>query len=187
MIKAIISDFDGTLVDTFDANFAAYSEAFTSVGLSLSREKYRECFGLRFPELMEALGISEEDIALEIRRIKGEVYPNYFSKLKPNMPLVEFLRSSKRQGIRTALASTARGKNLKNALLHIEADDVFTHILTGEDVKKGKPNPEIYNRALELLCVSSDEAIVFEDSEVGMKAAEAAGINYIKVDLALNK
>ena len=45
MIKAIITDFDGTLVDTFEANLRAYQEAFYQVGITLMAEKYRECFG----------------------------------------------------------------------------------------------------------------------------------------------
>ena len=48
MIKAIITDFDGTLVDTFEANLRAYQEAFANVGLSLSTDRYKECFGYRF-------------------------------------------------------------------------------------------------------------------------------------------
>ena len=47
MIKAIITDFDGTLVDTFQANLQAYQKAFQAVGKDITAEKYRECFGLR--------------------------------------------------------------------------------------------------------------------------------------------
>ena len=53
MIRAIITDFDGTLVDTFDANLKAYQKAFGEVGVVLSEEKYRECFGFRFDRFME--------------------------------------------------------------------------------------------------------------------------------------
>ena len=52
MIKAVITDFDGTLVDTFKANLHAYQEAFDEVGLILTEEQYRECFGFRFEKFM---------------------------------------------------------------------------------------------------------------------------------------
>ena len=55
MIRAIITDFDGTLVDTFDANLKAYQKAFGEVGVVLSEEKYRECFGFRFDRFMEVM------------------------------------------------------------------------------------------------------------------------------------
>ncbi len=55
--------------------------------------------------------------------------------------------------------------------------------LEGEDVSKGKPNPEVYETALKKLNISSNEALVFEDSEIGMKAAENANINYVKIKM----
>lgn len=183
MIRAIITDFDGTLVDTFEANYGAYCEAFAKVGLTLTAERYRECFGLRFAEFMNAMGIHDEAAASQIRKVKGDVYPNHFDKLRPNNALIEFIRTSRAQGIHTAVASTARSKNLMNALAHINALDAFDYILAGEDVQNGKPNPEIYNKVLAHFGIHPSEALIFEDSPVGMQAAESAGINYIKVTL----
>lgn len=183
MIKAIITDFDGTLVDTFEANYGAYQEAFAQVGLELPRDRYREYFGLRFAEFMSAIGIHDEQTAAMIRKIKGEAYPKHFGKLVPNNALIQFIRTSRAQGIHTAVASTARGKNLMNALNYIGATDAFEYILAGEDVQHGKPDPEIYNKVLAHFGIQPSEALIFEDSEVGMKAAEAAGVNYIKVTL----
>jgi beta-phosphoglucomutase len=54
-------------------------------------------------------------------------------------------------------------------------------IITGEDVKYGKPNPEVYYKSLNILNCSSEDAIVFEDSNIGCEAAENAGISYIKI------
>lgn len=183
MIKALITDFDGTLVDTFDANYAAYCEAFAKVGLTLTEARYRDCFGLRFAEFMEAMNIEDKKVAAQIRKIKGDVYPNYFDRLKPNHALIDFLRASRQQGLHTAVASTARGKNLMNALTHIGALDAFEYILAGEDVINGKPDPEIYNKVLAYFGITPFEAIIFEDSEVGMKAARNAGVKYIQIKL----
>lgn len=183
MIKALFTDFDGTLVDTFDANYAAYSEAFSRLGLSLSEQAYRECFGLRFPEFMDAIGITDSKTMLQIRQLKSKFYPRCFEKLRPNLPLIDFLRYSRSQGIKTAVASTARRKNLEAALIYIGAADMFDAILSGEDVNEGKPNPEIYIKLLEHFGISSYDALVFEDSEVGLQAAVNAGIQTIKVRL----
>ena len=58
---------------------------------------------------------------------------------------------------------------------------MFDAILTGEDVKEGKPNPEVYLSAMKMLDVTPNETIVFEDSDIGIAAAVNAGCNYIKV------
>lgn len=180
-VKLLITDFDGTLVDTFEANFLAYQMAFKEKNLVLSREDYRECFGLRFDDFMAKMGIFDEKNKSEIRRIKGSVYPNFFDKLVINIPLLSMLRGFKASGGLTALASTARRNNLLNALNYIKAYDIFSLIVAGEDVKKGKPEPEIYNKILDTLQVKPTEALIFEDSMVGMMAAQNAGVQFIQI------
>lgn len=181
-IKLLITDFDGTLVDTFEANYRAYAEAFKGAGLCLDRKRYRECFGLRFDRFMDSMGVTDSRIREMIREKKAEAYPLHFDCLKANRPLIEFLAAFHASGGMTAIASTARGRNLHNALNHLGISSIFDMILTGESVSKGKPDPEIYARVLEAMNVSAADALVFEDSEVGFRAAESAGIKYIKVN-----
>lgn len=180
-IKLIITDFDGTLVDTFQANLKAYQEAFSEAGLSLSEEQYRQCFGFRFERFMQAMGVVDDQNAQKIRQIKGDVYPKYFEVLKVNEPLLNFIRLFRAHGVKTAVASTARRKNLINALTHIGAVNDFDMILAGEDVINGKPNPEIYNTVMEHFGASPTETLIFEDSQVGIDAAQAAQTNYMKI------
>lgn len=181
-IRLLISDFDGTLVDTFRSNYMAYRDAFLAVGSVLSEETYRECFGYRFDKFMDAVLIDDWNIRERIRQLKKEFYPNYFGYLRPNGTLVSLLRDFKDSGGLTALASTARRENLVGALSYIGARDIFSYIIAGEDVSKGKPDPEIYHTVLSTLRVAKEEALVFEDSEVGMQAAAAAGIPYIQIN-----
>lgn len=100
----------------------------------------------------------------------------------PNHPLISFIRSFKESGGHTALASTARKSNLINALKYLQLEEAFDFILAGEDVSKGKPNPEIYQKILNHYQVPAHEALVFEDSNVGIEAAQQAGINYIIIN-----
>lgn len=181
MIKILISDFDGTLVDTFEANLRAYQEAFDRCGLELQPDVYRNCFGYRFDRFMEALGIADPEIKTEIKRRKAACYPKYFEYLKVNKPLLEFIRAFHRAGYKTAIASTARRENLMNVLTYIGAADDFDLILAGEEVKEGKPAPEIYLKVLDYFDCQPFEALVFEDSEVGFQAARNAGINYVTI------
>ena len=92
------------------------------------------------------------------------------------------MKTFKQSGGLTAVASTARKENLMNALNYIDAADAFSLILAGEDVKHGKPNPEIYNTVLERLNILPSEAMVFEDSSVGIEAAKQSGINFVIVN-----
>jgi HAD superfamily hydrolase (TIGR01509 family) len=177
MIRAIITDFDGTLVDTFEANYTAYYLAFKQYGLDLSREQYRVCFGLRFDAFMDAMKIDDVNLRSNIKKEKARVYPNCFSYLKPNVTLIDFIRKAKQSGVKTAIASTAQRGNLMNVLNYLKLEDLFDIIIAGDAVQKGKPNPEIYLTSMSLLEVKPSETLVFEDTEVGLMAAERSGAN----------
>lgn len=181
MIKALITDFDGTLVDTFQANLLAYEKSFKEVGRKLTEEAYRKFYGLRFDEFMSQYGIGSSDERAVIRQAKLEYYPKCFEHLRVNGTLVEIIHTFHALGGKTAIASTARKENLHNALNSLNLAGLFDVILTGEDVKSGKPDPEIYTKTMDLLKVTPAEVLIFEDSEVGIEAAKASGARCIPV------
>lgn len=181
-IKLIITDFDGTLVDTFEANFRAYERAFSLNKIEISREQYLACFGFRFDRFMDAMQVWDESIRSSIREIKGNVYPDYFDCLIPNKTLISLIQHFKESGGKVAIASTARLKNLMNVLGYLGLLDFFDLILTGDDVKKGKPDPEIYLSVLEKLGIEPGHALIFEDAQIGFEAATAAGVQFIPVN-----
>lgn len=181
MIKALITDFDGTLVDTFEANFKAYKEAFNYVGKNITEEVYRKCFGFRFERFMEEMSIHDEETRNTIKEIKKNVYPKYFNFLRPNNSLISLIESFKAMGGKTAIASTARKENLMNAVEYLDIAQHFDLIFAGVDVKQGKPSPEIYIKAMEVLKVTPKETMIFEDSQVGIIAAKESGAQYIVV------
>lgn len=181
MIKAIITDFDGTLVDTFEANLHAYQKAFKEVGLKLTAQRYSECFGYRYDRFMQEMGVTDKTIADSIKELKKQYYPEFFDRLKPNTTLINLIEGIKAMGGKTAIASTARKENLMNAISYLGIGHHFDLIFAGVDVKKGKPDPEIYNKCMAALGVTPDETIIFEDSQVGIDAAKASGASYMIV------
>ena len=181
MIKAIITDFDGTLVDTFQANLLAYQMAFYEVGIVLTQEKYRECFGLRYDTFMSRMGIFDDNVIQKIKELKKEYYPRYFEYLVPNHTLIEWIDTFHKLGGKTAIASTARRENLMNAIEHLGLAQYFDLIFAGIDVKCGKPNPEIYNKTMDALKVLPGDTLIFEDSDIGVEAARASKVQYIRV------
>lgn len=181
MIKAIITDFDGTLVDTFEANLLAYQRAFHSVGLTLTAERYRRCFGFRFERFMSAMGVFDDQVAAAIKEAKRQAYPQHFDRLRLNRPLLSLIEGFKSLGGLTAIASTARKENLMNAVNYLGIAPHFNLIYAGADVRQGKPSPEIYDKAMAALGVQPAETLIFEDSPVGLEAAKASGASYILV------
>lgn len=181
-IELLITDFDGTLIDTFEANCRAYQKAFEENGLTLSYGDYKRIFGLRFDEFMDEVGITDMDVKKKIREDKKRFYPNYFHLLKLNYPLLLFIKAFKNSGGLVAVASTANKTNLLNAMGHFGLNDYFDYVMAGHDVKKAKPDPEIYLSVMNHLKIAPSNTLIFEDSDIGLLAAQDSGASYIKVN-----
>ena len=181
-IKLLVTDFDGTLVDTFQANYHAYHEAFTQAGLlGLSVENYRRCFGLRFDKFMSAMGVNDKHTASMIRELKKILYPNFFHLLQVNQPLANLIATFHKIGGKTAIASTARRENLENALHYTGLSSLFDLILAGEQVTNGKPNPEIYKKVMKHFGISPKQTLIFEDSETGLLMLDYTSLHALEL------
>ena len=130
---------------------------------------------------MQEMGVTDKTIADSIKELKKKYYPEYFEYLKPNIALINLIAGIKKMGGKTAIASTARKENLMNAVNFLGIAQYFDLILAGIDVKKGKPDPEIYLKSMAALGVTPDETFIFEDSQVGIDAAKASGASYMIV------
>jgi HAD superfamily hydrolase (TIGR01509 family) len=175
IIKLVITDFDGTLVNTFHANCNAYKTVLMRYGIPFDEHLYKRCFGLRFDRFMLQLGITDHALQTKIKNEKAEEYKRYFNLLKVNAPLLQFIRGFRRTGFPVAIASTARNINLLNVLHYLQIENDFDYILSGEDVRQAKPDPEIYLAIMDRFKIPANQTLIFEDSQTGIAAAKSAG------------
>lgn len=182
-IKGFFFDLDGTLVDTHEANYFAYREAINAVTSNIVGEELRESImagessSVFLPKIVK--GLETEGIA-DINRQKALLYPNYLHTSKLNDYLSVFLRQMSENYV-TVLVTTAKQENARAVLEAHDLTKYFTFTIFGDDVTSMKPDPEAYLRALSLSELSPAEAIAFEDSEKGLKAANAAGIQVVHI------
>ena len=176
--KLHITDFDGTLVDTREANYLAYKETLKKVyDYELKPEDYYNNFGLRINELLEKLKLDIDKLS-EVKKTKARVYKKYFDKIKINKNLYSHLYYAKQNSNIVCLATTASKKNVENLLKYFEIENLFDYIITGEDVSNGKPDPEVYQKTImKYPFVSFDNIYIYEDSDVGFLAAHKANVS----------
>lgn len=174
MIRCVISDLDGTLVDSFEANFQAYFKAFQETGKVLTRDTYKQCFGLGFSDFICRFKLSKAE-ELKIHELKRKYYPNYFRLITINKNLLEILEAFRDTGIKVALASTASKNNFLALCNHFKLQNHFDFFLTGDDILKSKPDPEIYIKVMKHFNVVARESLIFEDSDIGLEAARRSG------------
>ncbi len=182
-IKGFFFDLDGTLVNTHESNYRAYEQAIhevtgKTVGDALKDEiKNGESSSVFLPRLLE--GVSD-DITRQIRDRKKHVYSQHLHVSELNDFLSTFLENMSPHHI-TALVTTAKRKNAEEVLDVHGLAGYFDFCIYGDEVTNMKPDPEAYLKALKKSGLRSDEVIAFEDSERGVEAALAAGIQTIKI------
>jgi HAD superfamily hydrolase (TIGR01509 family) len=180
--RLLIFDFDGTLADTSSLHAQAFSDTLVPFGIivdysKLAGRKTTDALLLCFAdqELTTPDTQTLTDLVLEKQR---RVRTLINETLKPFPGVDEFLLWAKERYLIALVTSGSRG-TVELALKKLGWMGWFDLILFAEDVAHAKPNPEGFLRVLEMTGVALEEALVFEDSEVGFKAAKAAGINFI--------
>jgi beta-phosphoglucomutase len=182
-VQALLFDLDGTLVDTSDANYTAYSRALAEFGVAIEPRAIAEMAADRqwrefLPELLRDTGIDADPARIASR--KGELYRTTIGALRVNRPLLA-LAAAVRPEIQTALVTTASAASVGAILAHFEIRELFDVVVTGDDVVRHKPDPEAYLVAAERLSVPVEGCLAFEDSEAGAASAVAAGVAVILV------
>ncbi len=196
MLKAILFDFDGVILDSEEYHFEAFQKVFAEEGFSLSREAYyKNCLGFNDVEcfrwgLKGSPKIDEPGGIEELTDRKAVYFEELLEKEMRFFPGVcEFIRAAGAK-YPLAVASMARRGEIEIALGKAGLADLFRLIVSGEDVEKTKPDPEPYEKTLRQLNahlsltktdqeILPEQCLVIEDSSAGIQSAKAAGMNVL--------
>jgi HAD superfamily hydrolase (TIGR01509 family) len=128
-------------------------------------------------------GNSADGLAADIRRTKTTFFRQRIiaGDVLARPGLIDLVTTLVDEGIRIAVATTGRRAWVEPLLMRLLGDGIVETIVTGDDVSRLKPDPEVYLRALDLLSVSPQNALVIEDSEPGLRASTAAGLATVVV------
>jgi HAD superfamily hydrolase (TIGR01509 family) len=184
-VKALIFDCDGTLADTEEAHRAAFNQAFAEAGLDWhwSVARYRVLLDTTGGKERIARYIAEEDTSAcdvaALHAAKNLIYARLAESgavaLRPGVTAL--MEVARQNDIALAIATTTSRRNL-DALIAATPLRQFTFaaIICGEDVRRKKPDPEVYLLALEKLGLDAADCLAFEDSVSGLRSARAARI-----------
>jgi beta-phosphoglucomutase len=178
MLKALIFDMDGTLVHSDPVHLEAFAEVLKPEGVAIDEEIYRSTIIGRtneaiFASLLPHLPVEKHEAYADE---KEATFRRMASNLKPLEGLLDLLDWTERRGVRIALVTNAPRLNADHMLDVLGLAERFPVQITIEQVERGKPDPLPYLTALERLGIKAEEAVAFEDSPSGMRAAKAAGL-----------
>lgn len=181
--RAFIFDVDGVVVDSEPLHLKAFQEVFSAWGVRYTRKvHYAKFIGTGSRHIMGTI-FRRHKIKEPLEpwlRIRANVYQRMVAErsnlLKVTPGVRQFVAAARRARIKIAFASGGRRENVLTELKAAGFDPRKFVVLTEEDIKKRKPDPEIFLKAAAKLKVKPAECVVFEDSPSGIKAAKQAGI-----------
>ncbi|MEJ5315464.1 MAG: HAD family phosphatase [Tenuifilum sp.] len=181
--NGFIFDMDGVIVDNYLYHIDAWGEFCKRHGLNFEVEDFtRKYFGKNNTDILQALfgkslSITEIDMLGEEKEaIYRELYQPY---IKPLEGLLDFMRELKIQGGKIAIASSAPQSNINFVVEKTCIKEYIDVSVNGNMVRLGKPNPDIFLKAAELLRIQPGKCLVFEDSFSGIQAAINAGMQVV--------
>jgi HAD superfamily hydrolase (TIGR01509 family) len=184
-IRAFLFDFDGLILDTETASRAGWEWLYREHGHELPQDRWATIVGTTgvwspMDHLEELVGEPLERDALNERRYAHETSLIEAEELRPG--IADYIDAATRLGLKRAIVSSATRRWIDLHLARLERAVGWDAIITADrDNARAKPRPTMYLEALDVLGVAAEEAIVFEDSPNGVKAARAAGIFVVAV------
>jgi HAD superfamily hydrolase (TIGR01509 family) len=188
MIKAILWDNDGVLVDTERLYFQATREILACAGVDLTKEMFVE-YLLKKGKSVWHLAVDNGTPPDQVGRMRDERNERYSQLLQEENTVIEGVAETlpKLHQFVMGIVTTSRWEHFD--IIHRASGllQYFAFVLTREDYEKSKPDPEPYLRGLEKTGVEKNECIVIEDSKRGLTAATRAGLRCLVIPTALNR
>ena len=182
MIKAVIFDLDGVMVESEDAHIEAEKQTFLKFGLRISSEELHNYTGTTAKVMFTDLIAKYKLMTTfeEINRQKEKLLLKFLRQdAEPTKGVLDLVKKLKKKGVQLAIASSSPKKLVDYVLDKLAVRGFFHVVLTAENVEHSKPNPEIFLKAAEKLGVKPSQCLVVEDAKLGVAAAKQAGMKCI--------
>ena len=170
MITAVIFDMDGLMIDSERVTFEGYKHVLAKHNLTLSLEAYKTL--LDYGDDFDV-----EETIKAVHQYMADLFENEGVPLKEG--LIELLKYLKENDYKTIVATSSQRHRVDHILELSGLQKYFDDSICGDEVTKGKPDPEVFLKSCQKLGITPDEALVLEDSESGINAAYSAGIKVI--------
>ncbi len=182
MLKAVVFDMDGLLIDSEEVTFEEFCKMAEKRGFTITREYYCTLLGICLAETKVMLKEKYGDNMFDITDVHNNMIARYEKYGVPvKKGAFELLEMLKKDGIKCAVASSSDKEWVEKMMNYTGLNKYFNCYVCGNEVKKAKPAPEIFLTACEKLGVKTENALVLEDAKSGIEAANNAGIPVICV------
>lgn len=181
--QGLIFDLDGTLVDSMPWHVAAWQQVCREHGFEIGPEVIYQYGGMASSGITEIFKIEGHDVgdpaAFTARKI--ELYRMHIDKIQTFAEIEKILREAKARGQRVAVGTGTQRVNVNDLLAVHHLSEIVDAVVSSDDVKQHKPNPDTFLKAAELMGLAPENCLVFDDGPVGLQAAKNGGMDCVEV------
>jgi HAD superfamily hydrolase (TIGR01509 family) len=185
LYKGYIFDCDGTLADSMPLHLDAWRKGLAAAGgpFDLDGEAFMSVAGMALRQTIDHWNEthSVQIDADTVMRVKNDHFESHRHTIQPIQPVVDFARSCKSAGAAVSVASGGNRVDVLDTLEKIGLPDFFPVITTADDVEHSKPAPDLFILAAERMGIAHSDCLVIEDSQLGVEAANACGMDSILI------
>jgi HAD superfamily hydrolase (TIGR01509 family) len=182
LLKGVIFDIDGTLVDSNDAHARSWVDTFAETGYAVPFNAVRPLIGMGADKLLPlTIGISHDsDEGKKLTKRRSEIFrERYLPHLKPFEGSRQLVLRVRDDGLKPIVATSAKDQELKGLLKAAQVDDLMEEKATASDAKRSKPDPDIVHAAIEESGISPQHLIMIGDTPYDIEAAGKARVRTI--------
>ncbi len=183
--QAVIFDVDGVLVDSYQAHYDSWQLACREHGLEMTQDQFVATFGRTSREIIVELWGDRFGTPQAVAALDDSKEAFFRDLLRRSFPAMdgaaELIQALHQAGFRLAVGSSGPPDNVNLVLEHLKSRACFGGVVTATDVKRGKPDPQVFLLAAERIGVAPARCVVIEDAPAGVAAAHAAGMKCIAI------
>ena len=179
---AVIFDMDGVLIDSYQAHFAGWSQLYKELKIPYTESDFAADFGRTSRDIL-ARKFGEQMDDARIRELDERKEALFRDSIRASFPAMdgalELIDALAADGFKLAIGSSAPSENISLCLERLARGERFGAVVTGQDVKHGKPDPQVFQLAASRLGVAPEHCVVVEDAVHGIEAANRAGMTSV--------
>ena len=181
-LDGLIFDCDGTLSDSMPVHYIAWRDTMAAHGIEFTEERFYQMGGMPSVRIVRQLA-GEQSVALDpiaVANEKESAFASLLDRVEPFHAVCEIARRYHGQ-VPMAVASGSDREIVMKQLVALDLVALFDAVVTSEDTERHKPEPDVFLEAARRIQIDPDRCLVFEDSPLGIQAAQAAGMRWVDV------
>jgi len=180
-MKAVIFDRDGVIINSESSHIYSVTQAFNKLGITITEEEQKSIIGIHPDDYTSSFLKKYDFDEKQFKEIQRKKFYEHLESVQFFLKIITLIKKLKDMNVPLALTTSSGKESTQNVIKKANLENIFDVIITREDTKKKKPNPEPYLLTAKKLNLNPKDCVVIEDTSIGVESAKSAGMKCIAI------